>query len=53
MYQITKTLKANLSTKGRLLKPEGHDEDHVLGNEMIETFLSSCELKEIGIIYLQ
>lgn len=45
-------LRANLSTKRRLLKYEGREENRVLGNEMKKTFVSSCELKGLGMIYL-
>ena len=51
-YQIMTILKANLRTKGRLLKYEGREENRVLGNEMKEIFVSSCELKGLGMIYL-
>ena len=45
-------LKANLSTKRRLLKYEGREENRVLGNAMKKTFVSSCELKGLGMIHL-
>ena len=46
-------LKANLNTKRKLLKSEGCEENHVLGNEMKETFVSNCALNGLRMISLQ
>ena len=45
-------LKANLSTKRKLLKYEGREENRVLGNEMKKAFVSNCELSGLRMIYL-